>query len=157
MRKALPIAKAKGAILNSKGAMAQAALESGWGLSYLTRRANNLFGIKAGSRWTGPTLDLPTLEWDGKKYYRIIARWRAYPSWNECLVDYSKLIQRLSWYRDALPHADPPSGDGDAEEWLAHLVDKDTPGELAWATGPNYVSKCSRIINEIARFEEEAV
>lgn len=149
MKQAVLVAKQKGAIVNGIAVIGQAALESGWWNSGLCRRHNNLFGIKAGSAWTGTTVVLMTKEWDGAKYISVPARWRVYPSWNECLVDYSALIQRLWWYRDALPYADPPHGNGDAMEWLAHLVDKDTPGELAWATGPRYVEKVTRVLSEL--------
>lgn len=155
MRKAVLIAKGRGAVLNGEAAIAQAALESGWGLSYLTRKANNLFGIKSGRSWVGPTLDLPTLEYRAGKYVRELAQWRSYASYNKCLVDYAHLIAKLPWFSDALPHADPPLGDGDAEQWVAHLVDRDTPGELAWATGPRYVEKVMRIAEEIFRHESE--
>jgi flagellum-specific peptidoglycan hydrolase FlgJ len=33
--------------------IAQAILESGWGSSKLSQKANNLFGIKASSSWSG--------------------------------------------------------------------------------------------------------
>ncbi len=153
--KAIVIAKQKGAILNSEAVVGQAALESAWGQSLLTRRANNLFGIKGGS-WTGPTIQMWTLEWYGRRdatgrpiYERVLAKWRTYESWNLCLVDYSNLIQRLWWFRDAVPFADPPEGNGNTEQWIAHLVDRDVSGELAWATGPAYIDKCMRIVSEI--------
>lgn len=154
MHKAIDIAKQKGAILNADAVLGQAALESGWGRSYLTRKANNLFGIKAFG-WTGPTLDLPTTEYVNGQYIHIVARWRVYPSYNLCLVDYSRIIQTarnrdgVYYYRDCLPHADPPDGDGDVVGWVRHLVDHDVPGELGWATGPNYVNKVLHIVAQI--------
>jgi flagellar protein FlgJ len=158
MRKAVDVAKKKGAILNSRAATAQAALESAWGQSLLAARYCNLFGIKAGSDWKGPTVDLWTYEWYGKRdqhgkpiYEKVMAKWRVYPSWNECLVDYSNLIQTRWWFRDALPHADPPHGDGNWLEWIRHLVDRDEPGEYVWATSPDYVRKvasCMAVIEQ---------
>lgn len=140
---AVRIAKQKKAVLNSRAAMAQAALESGWFRSDLCRKHNNLFGVKAGKGWAGPTVMLWTAEYDKttKTYYRVPASWRVYPSWNEALVDYARLIAKLWWFKDALPFADPPHGDGDVLQWIAHLVDRDLPGELPWATGPRYVEK----------------
>jgi flagellum-specific peptidoglycan hydrolase FlgJ len=149
MEAAITVARAKGAVLNRLAVIAQAALESGWWRSRLCVDYNNLFGIKAGSSWTGPVVALQTVEWNGTAYIPTTARWRVYPSWNECLVDYSQLVQRLWWFRDALPYADPPHGNGDYVEWLAHLVDRDTPGELTWATGPRYVEKCVRVLAEL--------
>lgn len=145
------IAKQKGAVINTPAAIAQAALESGWGNSLLAAKYNNLFGIKAGKGWTGQTVKLWTREWTGKEYIKVMAPWRVYPSWNECLVDYSRLIQRLWWFKDALPHADKPTGDGNAEQWIARLVDRDQPGELAWATGPSYVAKVMAQADQIER------
>ena len=40
--------------------LAQAALESNWGESGLTKRAFNFFGFKVGSNWAGSVLSLPT-------------------------------------------------------------------------------------------------
>lgn len=147
--KAVTIAKQKGAILNREAVIAQATLESGWGRSLLTQRHNNLFGIKAGSSWKGKTVLYLTEEWTGTNYITVRARWRVYPSYNECLVDYSHLIHRLWWYQDSLPFADPPQGNGDMREWLRHLVDRDLPGELTWATGPNYVVKVMNVHHQI--------
>lgn len=162
MTQAIKVAKQKRAVLNAEAVVAQAALESGWGQSLLSAKYNNLFGIKAGRAWTGPTVGLWTYEWRGERdaqgkpiYRRELAQWRVYPSWNECLVDYSALIATRRWFRDALPHADPPHGDGDANAWVAHLVDRDEPGELAWATGPDYVAKVMNLAADIAGFQEQ--
>ena len=140
MKKAIEIAKAKGAKVNGMAIAAQAALESGWGESGLTQAANNLFGIKAGRNWKGEVLELPTWEYSqAQGWYRTVAHWRKYPSWNECIVDYAAIIASLSWFRDALPHADPPNGDGDAEAWIRALLPR--PGEPGWATDPQYLAK----------------
>ncbi|GAY72736.1 N-acetylmuramoyl-L-alanine amidase, family 4 [Lentilactobacillus kosonis] len=42
--------------------MAQAALESGWGQSQLTKQANNFFGIKGA--YNGQAVSMPTTEYD---------------------------------------------------------------------------------------------
>jgi flagellum-specific peptidoglycan hydrolase FlgJ len=149
MATALDTARQKGAIINRKAVLAQAALESGWWRSSLAAKYNNLFGIKAGTIWKGETVTLMTTEYWNGKYHHVPAKWRVYPSWNECIVDYSNLIARLWWFRDARPHADVPEGDGDSVSWLTKLVDRDTPGELAWATGPNYVAKCVTVMSQI--------
>lgn len=159
---AVDVARKKGAILNARAAVAQAALESGWGTSQLAAKYCNLFGIKAGKGWAGAKVDLPTYEWYGKRdsqgrpvYERVVASWRVYPSWSECLVDYSRLIQDRWWFRDALKHADPPHGDGDWLGWLRHLVDRDEPGELVWATSPDYVTKVARVAETIDQIMKE--
>ena len=43
--------------------MAQAILESGWGESELSTKANNYFGIKADSSWTGEVYNGATHEY----------------------------------------------------------------------------------------------
>lgn len=153
MLKAVGIAKAKGAILNTEAVVAQAALESGWGTSLLASKWNNLFGQKAGTGivWSGPTIDLWTFEFWGGEYHKVMAKWRVYPSWNECIVDYSKFIQERQWFKDALPHADPPHGDGNAYGWIEKLVDSDYSGEYKWATSPDYTNKVmGRVAAEVA-------
>lgn len=184
MTRAIPVAKMKGAIINTEGTIAQAALESGWGLSGLTRRANGLFGFKAGTTWTGLVYFGTTYEHEGGRYIKYpgtgklygnvaealeaarltsipegtarVAFFRGFLSWNECIVDYWRQIQRLWWFRDALPHADPPHGDGNAEQWIAKLVDKDVPGEMKWATSPNYVAKVMGVAAEIRGGDQAA-
>ena len=49
--------------------LAQAALESGWGEH---APGNNFFGIKAGTKWTGPTQTLMTSEEIRGKKIRIL-------------------------------------------------------------------------------------
>lgn len=71
--------------------VAQAILESGWGESELTKRGNNLFGIKGtGSAGSG---SYRTAEYkpDGSKYY-IDTHFRHYNNWGESIADHSKLI-----------------------------------------------------------------
>lgn len=149
--KAAVIAKAKGAIINTEAVIAQAALESGWGNSLLALKYNNLFGMKAGTLWTGPAVSLWTFEYWSGRYHKVMATWRVYPSWNECMVDYSRFIHEREWFKDAEPHADPPFGDGNAYGWIEKLVDSDYAGEYKWATAPDYVNKVmGRVAAEIA-------
>lgn len=127
-------AKRKGAIFNTAVVIAQAALESNWGNSGLAVKANNLFGIKAGRSWTGHTLDLPTKEWSkAKGWYKTVARWCSWPTWSDCIIYYSGMLQRLSWFRDALAHLD------NADKFLEALLPED--GQPGWATDPKYFSK----------------
>lgn len=138
IQQAVTTAKAKGAALNRLAVIAQATHESGWGASLLTVAANNLFGIKArpDDIRAGNALPMRTREWDGAKYVSEIAYWRMWPSWNECLVSYSEIVESLPWFRGTAAHADPPHGDGDAAKWLAAL---EVSGQPDWATDPKYV------------------
>lgn len=117
-------------------AAAQAALESNYGRSQLAVDANNLKGVKAGSSWPGPVLELPTREWreaDGT-WYTTIARWRKYPNWQAAFRDYGDLIERV------YPHAQAVAGD--AQAFLEAL----TSGTLKYATDPDYTGKVWRIV-----------
>lgn len=73
--------------------IAQAILESGWGKSKLTVEANNLFGMKCGTKWTGPKYSIKTREQkkDGTVYY-VVADFRRYASWGACCVDHGVFL-----------------------------------------------------------------
>lgn len=144
MGKACNTARQKGALFNDAVVTAQAALESSWGNSGLCIKACNLFGIKAGPSWQGATLELPTREWSKQRgWYSTVARWRKYPSWNECIVDYSRIIHSLSWYRGCTTALD------DADAYLQALLP--APGKPGWATDPNYARKVRDVAREIKR------
>lgn len=68
--------------------LAQGILESGSGTSELATNANNLFGIKVGSGWTGPVYTKLTAEHkpDGSIYY-VEAVFRKYDSYEGCVID----------------------------------------------------------------------
>ena len=40
--------------------IAQAILESGWGESKLSAKYHNYFGLKCGTKWTGPSVNMTT-------------------------------------------------------------------------------------------------
>ncbi len=141
MKKACEIARQKGAVFNEAVVTAQGALESNWGKSYLAQKANNLFGIKAGKDWKGETIELPTKEYVNGKWIEVIARWRKYPSWNLCIVDYANLIKTRKWFQDALKYLDDP------EKFLRSILP--APGKPGWATDPEYFSKVKQIALQI--------
>jgi flagellar protein FlgJ len=130
-----------GAPINPAIAAAQAALESAYGKSYLARAANNLFGIKAGRKWLGRKISLPTREFDPDRgLISITADFRAYDDWQACFADYAKIIGSLSWYRDAVAAKDDPIG------FIRGLIQR--PGEPGWATDPKYLEKVLRICRQ---------
>lgn len=51
--------------------LGQAALESNYGQSTLAQRANNFFGVKAGSSWKGPTIRLYDAQEGSYSDYRV--------------------------------------------------------------------------------------
>ena len=72
--------------------IAHAARESAWGTSGLAK-FNNLFGVKAGKTWTGPTVDIKTKEeYQAGVLTTVMARWRAYSSYEDCIRDYYNLL-----------------------------------------------------------------
>lgn len=79
--------------------IAQAIVESGWGESGLAVNANNLFGMKAGSDWTGATYTSKTREEDSKgKSYYVTAAFRKYNSYEESFEDNGKKLREgVSW------------------------------------------------------------
>ena len=61
--------------------LAQAIIESNKGNSGLTKKANNLFGIKGSYR--GQSITLMTKEYIGGHYVDVPAKFRKYPDWWE--------------------------------------------------------------------------
>ncbi|MFM7785072.1 MAG: flagellar assembly peptidoglycan hydrolase FlgJ, partial [Gammaproteobacteria bacterium] len=89
--------------------IAQAALETGWGQSILGdsagRSSMNLFNIKAGSYWQGPSVGVTTLEFRDGVPRPERARFRAYGSFAESFGDYANLLLGNGRYRDAVDNA----------------------------------------------------
>ncbi|MGE5527775.1 MAG: glycoside hydrolase family 73 protein [Patescibacteria group bacterium] len=127
-------AQAKGARFNLAVLCAQAAHESGWGMSKLALRANNLFGIKATPSWKGPRISMKTWEvYNGVRHDNVPASWRVYPNYAVCILDYAEIIATRRWFKAALEHLD------DAEAFLRALLP--APGKPGWATDPQYFEK----------------
>lgn len=77
--------------------IAQAILESGWGKSELAVTHNNLFGIKADSRWSGAVATIATSE---NYNDSIIANFRKYNSIDESIEDHGKFLCENSRYSE---------------------------------------------------------
>lgn len=77
--------------------MAQAILESGWGNSELAVTHNNLFGIKADSRWNGAVATITTSE---NYNDSTVANFRKYDNINESIEDHGKFLYENSRYAD---------------------------------------------------------
>lgn len=105
--------------------IAQACVESAYGTSELAVNANNLFGIKAGSDWTGGTYTKQTQEWDGTKYITISAAFRAYDTMVACVEDYLTKLTTMDRYANLV-------GCTDIQE-ACRLIRED-----GWATSPTY-------------------
>lgn len=119
-------------------AMAQAALETGYGTSGLMTKANAYFGIKAGSSWTGKVYSSSTGEVYNGVSVVITATFRAYDSKAESVADYYNLITQSSRYAAAVSYSNKI------------LTPYTTIYEIwdgGYATDPDYVSKIMSIIN----------
>lgn len=71
-------------------AIAQAALESGWGTSQLASKYNNYFGIVADPSWKGKTIKFNS---NGLTY-------RAYDSIKDCVKDYVRFLNVNQRYKN---------------------------------------------------------
>ncbi|MGH9580776.1 MAG: glycoside hydrolase family 73 protein [Terriglobales bacterium] len=110
--------------------VAQAALESAWGASQLSRRAHNYFGIKA--HGTLPWIEMLTHEFEEGKLVRVAARFARYESIDHCFADRDQLIARLGAYQEVRGCA------ADPEAFLRALARR-------WATDPAYAEKLQRL------------
>jgi flagellar protein FlgJ len=121
--------------------LAQAALETGWGKSVPCDGTGacsyNLFGIKAGSQWSGATVNVPTLEFEDGVAVRKVDRFRSYGSPADSFRDYASLISNSSRYAGAL------GAGGDVASFAAALQ------EGGYATDPAYADKIVAVAKEI--------
>lgn len=114
--------------------IAQAILESGWGKSGLTVKANALFGIKAGTSWKGKVYSAQTQEcYDGATFTTITALFRAYDSWAESVADHSALLTGAARYKAVI-------GERDYKTACREIK------AAGYATDPQYADKLIQII-----------
>lgn len=120
--------------------LAQSALETGWGRSILAdhagRSSNNLFNIKAGSFWQGPSVGVSTLEFVHGLPQQQHARFRAYASFAESMDDYVGLLRTQPRYAAALENA------GDSARFIHSLAD------AGYATDPEYARKVLDLLRD---------
>jgi len=118
--------------------VAQAALETGWGNRQIRDDAgvsgNNLFGIKADSRWNGERVTVATLEYEGGLPKPQRAAFRAYPDLAAGFQDYVRFLSENPRYRDAL------RAGADAGAYADRLQSS------GYATDPRYAEKIRNII-----------
>jgi flagellar protein FlgJ len=111
--------------------VAQAALESGWGKH--VSGDNNLFGIKAGSSWTGATKALSTHEFSNGQMHKETASFRSYASIGDSFDDYVNMLKNSPRYASAL------KAGYDTQRFAGALQ------KAGYATDPNYAMKISSI------------
>ncbi len=138
--------------------VSQAALETGWGRKEIRNAdgssSHNLFGIKAGANWKGPTTDVTTTEYIGGKAQKVVARFRAYNSYAESFADYAKLMKDSPRYQNAVAQARGASAAGTATA-TASAATGFAQGlqKAGYATDPAYADKLSRVINTTLRLQ----
>jgi len=143
LRNIIPAAQnvARGKDIYTSVMIAQAALESGWGTSALSKAPNhNLFGVKGS--YNGQSVNMQTLEDSGgQNYYSIQANFRKYPSYQESLEDYAdKIVNGITgaplFYSGAWK-----SKTNSYQDATAYLTGR-------YATDTAYGSKLNRIIEQ---------
>jgi flagellar protein FlgJ len=118
--------------------VAHSALESGWGKSEI-RAADgspsyNLFGVKAGRNWSGPTVEVQTTEYVNGVAQTATEKFRVYASYAESFSDYANLLRNNSRFSGVL-------GQQDGTQFARSLQ------QSGYATDPLYADKLGRIIN----------
>jgi flagellar protein FlgJ len=118
--------------------VAQSALESAWGKSEI-KTANgspsyNLFGVKAGRNWQGPSVEVQTTEYVEGVAQSSREKFRVYGSYAEAFRDYASLLKNNPRFSAVL-------GQKDGTQFARSLQ------QSGYATDPLYAEKLSRIIN----------
>lgn len=119
--------------------LGQAGHETGWGRSEI-RMADgspsfNLFGIKATGGWSGKVAEITTTEYIDGEARKVVAKFRAYDSYEDSLRDYARLITQSPRYAQVSQQTDS------VQAWTTGLQ------RAGYATDPDYASKLSRAIN----------
>jgi flagellar protein FlgJ len=128
--------------------LAQAALETGWGKREIIgtdgSNSHNLFGIKAGNSWTGPTVDVATTEYIGGQPRKVVQKFRAYANEAESFADYARLM------KDSPRYARVVAAGNDARGFAQGLQ------KAGYATDPAYAEKLAKVITTTARLQRGA-
>ncbi len=129
--------------------LAQAAHESGWGRREIRHAdgssAHNLFGIKAGAGWSGPVAQVTTTEVVDGQPRKVVAKFRAYASYDESFRDYARLMKDNPRYAQVIAA-------GSSAEGFAQGLQR-----AGYATDPAYADKLTRVINTTLRMQRAAL
>lgn len=143
VQKMLPYAQEAAAKLgvDPRTLIAHAALETGWGRSVPTAAdgtaSNNLFGIKAGSQWSGDAVASRTLEFEDGIPVSKMERFRAYATPAQSFEDYATLLSSSARYAEAR----------DTGSDFAAFADALQQG--GYATDPAYAQKLSAVVKRV--------
>ncbi|GLX83663.1 flagellar assembly peptidoglycan hydrolase FlgJ [Thalassotalea eurytherma] len=113
--------------------IAQSALETGWGKKIIQKTdgqsSNNLFNIKADSRWQGDKASKETLEFENGTMAKKNEPFRVYDSIKDSVNDYIDFLSSNDRYQDALNNS------SNVEHFLHGLQ------KAGYATDPQYAKK----------------
>jgi len=125
--------------------VAQAAHESGWGKHEIRNtdgsNSHNLFGIKAGAGWKGPVAQVTTTEVVDGQPRKVVAKFRAYASYDESFRDYAKLMKDNPRYAQVVAA-------GNSAQGFAQGLQR-----AGYATDPAYAAKLTKVINTTLRMQ----
>lgn len=115
--------------------IAQAIIESGWGESKLAAVYHNYFGLKCGTKWTGKSVNMKTMEeYQVGTLTPISDNFRAYDSMEEGVKGYFEFIQ--------IPRYHNLRGITDPKEYLETIkADK-------YATSSRYVENVMAVVEQ---------
>ena len=123
--------------------IAQAALETGWGQKIIKDpnggSSNNLFNIKADSRWDGASINKESLEFEQGSMVKKSSPFRSYQSLTESVKDYVSFLTDNDRYKAALQKP------GDVEHFV-HSLQK-----AGYATDPQYATKIMATLRTVSK------
>ena len=124
--------------------IAQACLESGYNTSLLSMKYHNYFGMKCGSSWNGPSVNMSTKEEVNSTLVAIRDNFRVY----------SDMISGVKGYFDFIStnrYANLKSAET-AEEYLKRIKAD------GYATSSTYVNTCMNVVNryDLTQFDHQA-
>lgn len=135
--------------------LAQAAHETGWGKRQIVGQdgtvSNNLFGIKAGPGWSGPSVVATTTEVIDGQPQKVQARFRAYATAEESFRDYARLIGNSPRYQGVMNSL--KAGDAGAPQTAAAFAQG--LQRAGYATDPQYAAKLGRVIDTTTRVQRQ--
>jgi flagellum-specific peptidoglycan hydrolase FlgJ len=114
--------------------VAQAALESNWGSSELSEKANNYFGIKAHGNHA--RIAMPTAEFEKGVRVEVEAEFAKYKSLLDCIECRDGILLRGASYAGARKVRD------NEEEFIREMA-------AHWATDPRYAEKLQAVLREV--------
>jgi len=129
------LTSAKATKVPASFAVAEAALESGWGSSKLAQEGFNLFGVKADPSWTGEVLLMNTREFLNGHWIMLTASWRKYDDWLGAITDHAAFLLNNPRYASAFA--------------TTNAIDfVNSVAAAGYATDPSYAEKIISIMQE---------